>query len=76
MLALLVRLEKVAESEFEARYRFDIGGGRGRYLVLDKRAETITPDDGDRDGVFRAAAKLASTWSSTGSLPDRLVVQS
>ncbi|MEJ2853487.1 MULTISPECIES: hypothetical protein [unclassified Saccharothrix] len=46
-------------------------------MVLDKRAEVVSPEDGNRDGVFRAAAtKLARTWLSTGTAPERLIHQS
>jgi hypothetical protein len=76
-LAMLVYLHKEAETEAEARYRFHTDGGADRYLVLDKRSETITPDDGNRDGVFRAAAgKLARAWLDTKAAPDRLIHQS
>lgn len=76
-MALLVYLDKESETEAEARHRFHVDGGADRYLVLDKRSEVISPDDGKRDGVFRAAAtKPARTWLSTGAAPDRLVHQS
>ncbi|GAA0251915.1 hypothetical protein GCM10010492_60460 [Saccharothrix mutabilis subsp. mutabilis] len=76
-LAMLVYLHKESETDVEARYRFHIDGGVDRYLVLDKRAEVVSPEDGDRDGVFRAAAtKLARAWLSTGTAPDRLIHQS
>lgn len=74
---MLVRLQKESETEAEVRYRFHTDGGVDRYLVLDKRSEVIAPDDGNRDGVFRAAAgKLAKAWLSTGAAPDRLIHQS
>lgn len=76
-MAMLVYLHKESETEAEARYRFHTDGGADRRLVLDKRSETIAPDDGDRDGVFRAAAgKLARAWLDTGVAPERLVHQS
>ncbi|MEU4742122.1 hypothetical protein AB0G02_16900 [Actinosynnema sp. NPDC023658] len=76
-MATLVYLHKENETEAEARYRFHTDGGVDRYLVLDKRSETVTPDDGNRDGVFRAAAgELARAWLDTKTAPDRLVHQS
>ncbi|CAL9604504.1 hypothetical protein [Saccharothrix variisporea] len=76
-MAMLVYLDKESETDAEARYRFHTDGGVDRYLVLDKRAEVVSPEDGNRDGVFRAAAtKLARTWLSTGTAPERLIHQS
>jgi hypothetical protein len=72
-MAMLVYLHKEEETATQARYRFHTGGGPDRFLVLDKQAETILPDDGNIDGVFRAAAgKLARVWRS-GETPDHLV---
>ncbi|GGN27864.1 hypothetical protein GCM10011609_83470 [Lentzea pudingi] len=74
-MAMLVYLHKEEETATSARYRFHTDGGTVRYLVLDKQAETILPDDGDLDGVFRAAAgKLARAWV-TGQAPEKLVYQ-
>jgi hypothetical protein len=74
-MAMLVYLHKEQETATQARYRFHTGGGPDRYLVLDKQAETILPDDGNRDGVFQAAAgKLARSWQS-GETPDQLIYQ-
>ncbi|MEV0678107.1 hypothetical protein AB0I60_16490 [Actinosynnema sp. NPDC050436] len=76
-MAMLVYLDKESDTEVEVRYRFHTGGGTHRHLVLDKRSEVITPEDGDRDGVFRAAAgTVARAWLSAGSAPDRLIHQS
>lgn len=76
-MAMLVYLHKEEETAASVRYRFHTDGGVERFLVLDKRSETIQPDDGERDGVFRAAAgKLAKAWLSTGEAPERLVHQS
>lgn len=72
-MAMLVYLHKEEETATRARYRFYVDGGPDRFLVLDKQAETILPDDGNSDGVFRAAAgKLARAWRA-GETPDRLV---
>ena len=74
---MVVYLYKENETEAEARYRFHTDGGTKRRLVLDKQSETVTPDDGNRDGVFRAAATaLTRAWLDTKALPDRLVHQS
>lgn len=74
---MVVYLYKESETAAEARYRFHTDGGTERRLVLDKRSETVTPDDGNRDGVFRAAAtELARAWLDTKAVPDRLVHQS
>lgn len=75
-MALLVHLQKEEETPAAVRYRFHTDGGTVRYLVLDKQAETILPDDGNSDGVFRAVAgKLAKAWLGTGEAPDRLTYQ-
>jgi hypothetical protein len=72
-MAMLVYLHKEHETATQSRYRFHADGGPDRYLVLDKQAETILPDDGNMDGIFRAAAgKLARSWR-TGETPDELV---
>lgn len=74
-MAILVHLHKEEETATAIRYRFHTDGGTVRYLVLDKQAETILPEDGDADGVFRAAAgKLAKAWGS-GQAPEELVHQ-
>jgi len=73
-MAMLVYLHKEEETETQVRYRFHTDGGADRFLVLDKQDESIQPDDGNSDGVFRAAAgKLARAWLSTKTAPDRLV---
>lgn len=75
-MAMLVYLHKEEETPTAVRYRFHTDGGVERHLVLDKQAETILPDDGNADGVFRAAAgKLARAWSDTGEAPDKLIHQ-
>ncbi|EWC61924.1 hypothetical protein UO65_2748 [Actinokineospora spheciospongiae] len=77
MLAMIVYLHKEHETETEVRYRFHLTDGVDRRLVMDKRAETIQPDDGNRDGVFQAAAsKLARAWLDTKIAPERLIHQS
>ncbi|MEV6242020.1 hypothetical protein [Lentzea sp. NPDC051838] len=74
-MAMLVYLHKEEETATEVRYRFHTDGGAVRHLVLDKQAETILPDDGNTDGVFRTAAgKLAKAWVS-GQAPEKLVYQ-
>ena len=74
-MAMLVYLHKEEETATSVRYRFHTDGGAERYLVLDKQEETILPDDGNTDGVFRAAAgKLARAWSA-GQMPEELVYQ-
>jgi hypothetical protein len=73
-VAMLVYLHKEEETATRVRYRFHTEGGADRFLVLDKQNESIQPDDGNSDGVFRAAAgKLAKAWISTRVAPDRLV---
>lgn len=73
-MALLVYLHKETETATEVRYRFHADGSPTRYLILDKQSETILPDDGNTDPIFRAAAtKLATTWLRTGQAPGRLV---
>lgn len=75
-MALLVYLHKEEETATSVRYRFHTDGGTARHLVLDKQTETILPDDGNADGIFRAAAgKLARAWV-TGRTPETLVHQS
>ncbi|MBB4964502.1 hypothetical protein [Saccharothrix violaceirubra] len=70
-------MHKKNESGAEVRYRFHADREVDRYLMLDKRAETIQPADGDHDGVFQAAAgKLARAWVDTKAAPDRLIHQS
>jgi hypothetical protein len=75
-MAMLVYLQKEDETPAAVRYRFHTDGGTVRYHVLDKQAETILPDDGNKDGVFRAVAgKLAKAWLGTGEAPDQLTYQ-
>jgi hypothetical protein len=74
-MGILVYLHKEQETATQVRYRFHLLGGPDRYLVLDKQAETIFPDDGNRDHAFRAAAgKVARAWAD-GEFPDRLIHQ-
>jgi hypothetical protein len=76
-MAMLVYLTKESESGSQVRYRFHPQDGEARFLTLDKDAETIKPDDGNTDGVFRAAAgKLAKAWTETGEAPEKLTHQS
>jgi hypothetical protein len=71
---MLVYLHKEEETATQIRYRVHTDGGVDQFLVLDKQDESIQPDDGNSDGVFRAAAgKLAKAWISTRVAPDRLV---
>jgi hypothetical protein len=73
-MAMLVYLHKEEETPTQVRYRFKVDGLADRFLTLSKQEETILPDDGNTDAIFRAAAgKLAKTWLSTGQAPDRLV---
>jgi hypothetical protein len=74
-MAMFVYLHKEQETATRVRYRFHTLDGPDRYLVLDKQAETIWPDDANVDGVFRAAAgKVARAWAD-GEFPDRLIHQ-
>jgi hypothetical protein len=74
-VALYVCLHKEQETATRVRYRFHDIGGHDRYLVLDRQAETILPDDGNFDTAFRAAAgKVARAWAA-GEFPDRLIHQ-
>ena len=74
-MAMLVYLHKEEDTPERLRYRFHSDGGADRYLVLDKQADTILPDDGRPDAVFQAAArKLARAWQG-GEAPERLVYQ-
>lgn len=73
-MAMLVYAYKEQETAAQVRYRFHTDGGTHRFLVLDKQKDTILPDDGNSDGVYRAAAgKLARAWTSTGVAPDQVI---
>ncbi len=72
-MAMLISLRKQTEDGASIRYKFCIEDGPARFLVFDKANDTILPEDGIKDGVFRGAAgKLASVWLETGQAPDQL----
>ncbi|MBF6226408.1 hypothetical protein IU470_15005 [Nocardia abscessus] len=50
--------------------------GTEHTLRLDKAAETIRPETGRDDMLFRAVAdKIASIWLNGADTPDRFIVQ-
>jgi len=70
---MLISLRKHTEDDTSVRYQFETEDGPARFLVFDKANETILPEDGIKDGVFRGAAgKLAGVWLETGQAPDQL----
>ncbi len=76
-MGVYVTLDKQSEDDTSVRYRFADVDGPARFLVLDKVAETIFPEDGNRNILFRAAAgKLARAWGETGEASQRLIRQS
>ncbi|MFG3617363.1 hypothetical protein [Nocardia sp. NPDC047654] len=76
-MALYAEIRKTAEDQRQVRYAYTTVSGVERTLLLDKVAETIRPEIGTEDILFRAVArKIASAWLNDKSAPDRLLVQS
>jgi hypothetical protein len=76
-MALYAEIRKIAEDQQQVRYAYTTASGAERTLLLDKVAETIRPETGTEDILFRAVArKIASAWLKDRSAPDRLFVQS
>ncbi|WP_174188639.1 hypothetical protein [Nocardia barduliensis] len=76
-MALYAEVRKLEEDEQQVRYAYANVSGVERTLRLDKVTETIHPENGAADMLFRAVArKLASAWVNGGVAPDRLLVQS
>lgn len=72
-VAMRISLRKQTEDDTSVRYEFTTEDGPVRFLVFDKANETILPEDGIKDGVFRGAAgKLAGVLLETGQAPERL----
>jgi hypothetical protein len=76
-MALYAEIRKIAEDQQQVRYAYTTVSGAERTLLLDKVAETIRPETGTEDILFRAVArKVASAWLNGMGAPDRLIVQS
>lgn len=76
-MAVLVNLRKMAEDDRSATYWFQSPDGPRRTLIFNKQEETITPEDGIRDGQFRASAgRLARAWARERALPANETCQS
>jgi hypothetical protein len=75
-MGIYVRLQKLADDGTRATYAFSPGEGADRTLIFDRAEGRIWPQDGARDGIFRAAAgTVAKAWAEHGELPDKLLHQ-
>ncbi|AFT99877.1 hypothetical protein [Nocardia brasiliensis] len=76
MMALYAEIRKVNEDNQFVRYAYVDAGGAEQTVLLNKTAETISLESGVENMLYRAVArKIASTWLS-GSVPERMIVQS
>lgn len=76
-MAIYIELKKLAEDETKTTYGFSGADGSQRTLIFDRAEERIWPEDGAKDGMFRAAAQtVAKAWREHSSeLPDTLFHQ-
>ncbi|QIS02523.1 hypothetical protein F5X71_09505 [Nocardia brasiliensis] len=73
-MALYAEIRKVNEDNKFVRYAYTDGQGSEQTVILDKAAETISPETGSESMLYRAVArKIASAWVN-GSTPDRMMV--
>ncbi|MCC3328968.1 hypothetical protein [Nocardia abscessus] len=76
-MALYAEVRKIEEDEQQVRYAYTDVSGTEHTLRLDKVAETIRPETGRDDMLFRAVAgKIASARLHGADAPDRFIVQS
>ncbi|WP_433523851.1 hypothetical protein ACQPZ2_00870 [Nocardia pseudovaccinii] len=76
-MALYAEIEKIDVNEERVRYRYTDIHGSQYTLVLNEATEVIASENGADDMLYRAVArKIATVWLDSGTIPDRLVVQS
>lgn len=75
-MGLFVSAQKVADDGRLAKYSFTTGDSPERILLIDREADRIWPEDGNRDGIFGGAAQaIVRAWQKQGELPDRALHQ-
>lgn len=66
---------KVHEDDRCVRYRFSVANKNERFLVLDKDANRVWPEDGVEDFPYGAAARqIAVMWGRERVVRGRIVV--
>ena len=71
-MAINVEIKKVADDGRLVRYSFISSTGEERFLIVDREAERLWPDDGLENFEYNGAARaLVKAWREQGDLPDR-----
>jgi len=71
-VAINVEIKKVADDGRLARYSFMSSTGEERFLIVDREAERLWPDDGLENFEYNGAARaLVKGWREQGDLPGR-----